>query len=32
MIYILEQLAPLCEMKGMPEIITKLENLFNKLL
>ncbi len=32
MIYILEQLAPLCEMKGMPEIITKLENLFNKIL
>ena len=30
--YIIEQLSPLCELKGAPEILYKLENLFKTIL
>jgi hypothetical protein len=29
-VYILEQLAPLCEIKGTPDIVTKLQDLINR--
>ena len=31
-VYILEQLAPLCEIKGIPDIVNKLQDLINRAL
>ncbi len=31
-VYIIEQLAPLCEIKGIPDIVNRLQDLFNKAL
>ncbi len=30
--YIIEQLAPLCEIKGTPDIVTKLQNLIKRVI
>jgi len=32
MVYIKEQLTPLCEIKGIPDIVNKLQDLINKAL